>query len=177
MPPGRQPTDRPPHRAPTGRPRSGRPPTATPDADVELPDWARTDVVAADRVAEVPRSARGGVGAIRTACGGAADGVRGRAGELRDRVTGADVDRDDHPSDAEPLPTAPGTEAQPAFPWSTEEFVAGRDDVDDAEDTPAGATTADGARARPAAAGRTWDATDQIPEDELPWWRRPKDDR
>lgn len=141
------------------------------DADVELPEWARTDVVAADRVAGVPSPvARGGVGAIRDRLRGAADGVRGRAGELRDRVTGADVDRDqrDRPP-AAPLPTAPGTEAQPAFPWSTEEFVAGRDDTDDDVPEPQPAATATSAS--------KWDATDQIPEDELPWWRRPKDDR
>jgi len=141
------------------------------DADVELPEWARTDVVAADRVAGAPSPvARGGVGAVRDRLRGAADGVRGRASELRDRVTGADVDRDqrDRPL-ASPLPTAPGTEAQPAFPWSTEEFVAGRDDTDD--DVP---------ESQPAATAKSaskWDATDQIPEDELPWWRRPKDDR
>ena len=52
---------------------------------------------------------------------------------------------------------------QPAFPWSTEEFVAGRDDVD--PEPPA----------RPAPWATTWDTTDQIPEDELPWWRKPKD--
>ncbi|WP_420368949.1 DUF6350 family protein [Curtobacterium sp. L1-20] len=150
-----------------------------PDADVELPAWARTDVVAADRVSGAPRSARSGVGAIRDRLRDAADGVRGRAGELRDRVTGADVDRDDHrPSGAAPVPTAPGTEAQPAFPWSTEEFVAGRDDVDEtgAVDQPAARPDDAGPR-RPTTPTRQWDATDQIPEDELPWWRRPKGDR
>ncbi|OII12577.1 DUF6350 family protein [Curtobacterium sp. MCBA15_008] len=145
---------------------------ADPDADVALPDWARTDVVAADRVADAPRPARGGTaGTIRDRLRGAADGVRERAGELRDRVTGADAERDDHrPADAEPLPTAPGTEAQPAFPWSTEEFVAGRDDVD--EDAPE-----PDVRPQAAPSGPKWDATDQIPDEELPWWRRPKGDR
>jgi len=138
-------------------------PERDPDADVELPDWARTDAVAAARVTERPEpAARGGIGSIRDRLRGAADGVRGRAGELRDRVTGADAERE---QPAAPAPTAPGTEAQPAFPWSTEEFVAGRDD-DPAPEQPAPATTAP-----------KWDATDQIPEDELPWWRRPKDDR
>ncbi|TDN45203.1 hypothetical protein EDF64_103127 [Curtobacterium flaccumfaciens] len=157
---------------PDARAGSDRDAGVDPDADVALPDWARTDVVAADRVADAPRPTRsGGVGAIRDRLRGAADGVRERAGELRDRVTGADAERDDHrPADAEPVPTAPGTEAQPAFPWSTEEFVAGRDDVD--EDAPE-----TDARPRAAASGPRWDATDQIPEDELPWWRRPKDDR
>ncbi len=139
-------------------------PERDPDADVELPDWARTDAVAAARVTEQPEpAARGGIGSIRDRLRGAADGVRGRAGELRDRVTGADAERE---QPAAPAPTAPGTEAQPAFPWSTEEFVAGRDDDDHAPEPPAPATTAP-----------KWDATDQIPEDELPWWRRPKDDR
>lgn len=160
---------------------SPRDPERTADADVALPDWARTDVVAADRVADAPRPARsgGGVGAIRDRLRGAAGGVRERAGGLRDRVTGADAERDDHrPSDGEPLPTAPGTEAQPAFPWSTEEFVAGRDDADEVDEPrPEAAPTRDGAAAQSATADRKWDATDQIPEDELPWWRRPKDDR
>jgi hypothetical protein len=137
-------------------------PDRDPDADVELPDWARTDAVAAARVTDQPEpAARGGLGSIRDRLRGAADGVRGRAGELRDRVTGADVERE---QPAAPAPTAPETEAQPAFPWSTEEFVAGRDDEPEAP-----------ASAKPATP--KWDATDQIPDDELPWWRRPKDDR
>jgi len=150
--------------APEEPARASRP-ERDPDADVELPEWARTDAVAAARVPDQPEpTARGGIGSIRDRLRGAADGVRGRAVELRDRVTGADVERE---RPAAPVPTAPGTEAQPAFPWSTEEFVAGRDDDDDhAPEPPAPATTAP-----------KWDATDQIPEDELPWWRRPKDDR
>lgn len=157
---------------PTADTDAGAGAEADPDADVALPDWARTDVVAADRVADAPRPARGGTaGTIRDRLRGAADGVRERAGELRDRVTGADAERDDHrPADAEPLPTAPGTEAQPAFPWSTEEFVAGRDDVD--EDAPE-----PDVRPQAAPSGPKWDATDQIPDEELPWWRRPKGDR
>jgi len=151
------------------------------EAGVALPDWARTDAVAAARVAD-PRgtepstsAARGGVGSIRDRLRGAADGVRERAGELRDRVTGADAERDRPTGDGAapdaPLPTAPGTDAQPAFPWSTEEFVAGRDDTDaEEEHAPVAAPAAPGSVSR-------WDATDQIPEDELPWWRRPKDDR
>ncbi|SDQ07722.1 hypothetical protein SAMN02800687_0178 [Curtobacterium sp. UNCCL20] len=156
--------------------RASRPADTDTEADVELPEWARTDVVAADRVTDARRpAARGGVGAVRDRLRGAADTVRGRAGELRDRVTGSDVDRDQRASDggrapaAAPLPTAPGTEAQPAFPWSTEEFVAGRDDAED--DVP------EQQPATPLKPASRWDATDQIPEDELPWWRRPKDDR
>ncbi|WP_144711416.1 DUF6350 family protein [Curtobacterium pusillum] len=176
------------------------------ETDVELPDWARTDAVAAERMGGAPATPdasgvarttkRGGVGAVRDRLRGAAEGVRERADDvreraagLRDRVTGADVERDetDTPS-APPVPHAPGTEAQPAFPWSTEEFVAGRDDADDdaADDDAADENVADGP-ARPTSASGpaqdrapghpTWDATDQIPEDELPWWRQPKGDR
>ncbi len=77
---------------------------------------------------------------------------------------------DDGPRPAdETLPHAPGTEQQPAFPWSTEEFVAGRDDADE----PSPATNGP---ASPATGGTRWDQTDQIAEDELPWWRRPKHD-
>ncbi|WFR67261.1 hypothetical protein P9139_01150 [Curtobacterium flaccumfaciens] len=86
-------------------------------------------------------------------------------------MTGADAEREEADSAAEPAPRAPGTEAQPAFPWSTEEFVAGRDDVDD-EAADSSAPAAQNPSAKPA-----WDATDQIPDDELPWWRRPKGDR
>lgn len=153
--------------APVEPVRASRP-ERDPDADVELPDWARTDAVAAARVTDQAEpAARGGIGSIRDRLRGAADGVRGRAGELRDRVTGADVERE---QPAAPVPTAPGTEAQPAFPWSTEEFVAGRDDVDDDHGSVPPAQPAPPATPK-------WDATDQIPEDELPWWRRPKDGR
>ncbi|MFJ7288944.1 DUF6350 family protein [Curtobacterium sp. NPDC098951] len=151
-------------------------PDRDPDADVELPEWARTDVVAADRVpadraADRSRgTGRGGVGAIRDRLRGAADGVRERVGDLRDRATGADREPE---QPAAPVPHAPGTEPQPAFPWSTEEFVAGRDDADDGH----GGITTSAAPSAPAAPQQRWDATDQIPEDELPWWRRPKDDR
>ncbi|WP_242089366.1 DUF6350 family protein [Curtobacterium sp. DN_7.5] len=143
------------------------------DADVELPAWARTDVVAADRVDhEAPGHAgRPAFSAVRDRLRGAADGVRGgvrdRAAALRDRVAGNDVG----PASA-PLPTAPGTEPQPAFPWSTEEFVAGhhdRPDDHDEHDADDGPASRDRAAAAP-----NWDRTDQIPEDELPWWRRPK---
>ncbi|MFJ2978446.1 DUF6350 family protein [Curtobacterium sp. NPDC087082] len=155
-------------------------PDRDPDADVALPDWARTDAVAADRVpadhvTDRPRATgRGGVGAIRDRLRGAADGVRERAGDLRDRVTGADVDREPDEA-ATAVPRAPGTEPQPAFPWSTEEFVAGRDDVDDRHDDRARAGGS--VSSAPPVQQQRWDATDQIPEDELPWWRRPKDDR
>ncbi len=150
-------------------------PVAEPD-DVALPDWARTDAVAAERVAPVPHAttpARGGVSSLRDRLRGAADGVRTRAGDLRDRVSGADVERRDGTA-AETAPHAPGTEPQPAFPWSTEEFVAGRHDDgaaddEDQPDAPRGSAQASGA-------GPRWDQTDQIAEDELPWWRRPKHD-
>ena len=137
-----------------------------------------TVVVATPR----PSTDRSGIGAIRERLRGAADGVRERAEGLRDRVTGADAERRDPAAAAGPVgapaPRAPGTEAQPAFPWSTEEFVAGRDDADDdpddhPDDGPVAPPAEDHARPTPA----RWDATDQIPDDELPWWRRPKDDR
>lgn len=168
------------------------PRTGDTDHDVELPDWARTDAVAADRLAAEPgperRSAgRAALGGLRDRLAGAAEGVRGRAGALRDRVTGSDAEpqRPGSEGPAAPAPAAAPTavpaDAQPAFPWSTEEFVAGRDDVDEtaeadrvdvAPDTRAPAS-------RPAEQSRPakWDVTDQIPEDELPWWRQPKDDR
>ena len=162
------------------------------DHDVELPDWAKTDAVAADRLAAEPgperRSAgRAALGGLRDRLAGAAEGVRGRAGALRDRVTGSDAEPQ-RPGSERPAAPAPAaaptpvpTDVQPAFPWSTEEFVAGRDDVDEtaeagrldvAPDTRAPAS-------RPAEQSRPakWDVTDQIPEDELPWWRQPKDDR
>ena len=163
-------------------------PDRDPDADVALPDWARTDAVAADRVpadrvTDRPRAAgRGGVGAIRDRLRGAADGVRERAGDLRDRVTGSDVDREPDEA-ATAVPRAPGTEPQPAFPWSTEEFVAGRDDVEDVDDRHGdrrddrGSAEGGSVPSAPTVQQQRWDATDQIPEDELPWWRRPKDDR
>lgn len=156
-----------------------RTPVAEPD-DVPLPDWARTDAVAAERVAPAPAApARSGISGLRDRLRGAAGDVRARAGDLRDRAgdlrdrvggTGAGSTGDDGPRPAdETLPHAPGTEQQPAFPWSTEEFVAGRDDAD--EPSPATA-----APAAPATGGTRWDQTDQIAEDELPWWRRPKHD-
>ncbi|MCS5492751.1 DUF6350 family protein [Curtobacterium flaccumfaciens] len=162
------------------------------DHDVELPDWAKTDAVAADRLAAEPgperRSAgRAALGGLRDRLAGAAEGVRGRAGALRDRVTGSDAEPQ-RPGTERPAAPAPAaaptpvpTDAQPAFPWSTEEFVAGRDDVDEtaeadrvdvAQDTRA-PTSRPAEQSRPA----KWDVTDQIPEDELPWWRQPKDDR
>jgi hypothetical protein len=166
------------------------------ETDVELPDWARTDAVAAERIGAAPQAPdasgaarttkRGGVGSVRDRLRGAAegvreraDGVRERAAGLRDRVTGADVERDEADATVErPVPRAPGTEAQPAFPWSTEEFVAGRDDAEDEPDPVPTPPSASGLRGGTARTGKpTWDATDQIPEDELPWWRQPKGDR
>ncbi|MDM7891814.1 cell division protein PerM [Curtobacterium caseinilyticum] len=151
-------------------------PVAEPD-DVPLPDWARTDAVAAERVAPVSSPpVRGGISGLRERLRDAAGDVRARAGDLRDRVGGAgsggtaqDARR---PAD-ETLPHAPGTEQQPAFPWSTEEFVAGRDDVDDPAGNPDEPRTERTADRGP---GARWDQTDQIAEDELPWWRRPKHD-
>ena len=80
-----------------------------------------------------------------------------------------------------PAPTPVPTDAQPAFPWSTEEFVAGRDDVDetaeaDRVDVEPGTRAPASKPAEPSRPAK-WDVTDQIPEDELPWWRQPKDDR
>ncbi|WP_058725454.1 cell division protein PerM [Curtobacterium luteum] len=174
---------------------SPMPDAHAPDEDVELPEWARTDVVASDRVDRTSDDERGhptraALGSVRDRLRSAADGVRGgvrdRAAAVRDRIGGERVD--EAPT---PLPTAPGTEQQPAFPWSTEEFVAGHHDdteaVDDA--SPADATPHDATRADRTEPGRAphstrradgtssrpdWDHTDQIPEDELPWWRKPK---
>lgn len=154
-----------------------------------LPAWARTDAVAAERIEPAPSSqgatvpSRGGVSSLRDRLRGAADGVRSRAGDLRDRVTGSDADRPGGPGD-EPLPHAPGTEQQPAFPWSTEEFVASRHDDTgtdltgtDVTGTDVGATgSADTAEPARSARPPRWDTTDQIADDELPWWRRPKHD-
>ncbi|MFJ3385065.1 MULTISPECIES: DUF6350 family protein [unclassified Curtobacterium] len=173
------------------------------DDDVPLPDWARTGAPVSSAMADTPATptrlapgtpARvGRAGSIRDRLRGAADGVRdgvrdradglksradglkGRAESLRERVTGSDAERPDTAPDDRPdrhrpeRPEVAGAriDEQPAFPWSTEEFVAGRDDVDD---EPVAAPPA-------APAGKRWDATDQIPDDELPWWRRPKDDR
>jgi hypothetical protein len=160
------------------------------DHDVELPDWAKTDVVASERLTAEPgpprRSAgRAALGGLRDRLADAADGIRGRAGELRDRVTGSDAEPQ-QPSPERPVAPAPAaapapvpTDAQPAFPWSTEEFVAGRDDVDETAEADR-VDVAPGTRASaPTPTGRPtkWDVTDQIPEDELPWWRQPKDDR
>lgn len=164
------------------------------DHDVELPDWAKTDAVAADRLAAEPeperRSAgRAALGGLRDRLAGAAEGVRGRAGALRDRVTGSDAEPEQPGSErpaaqtaaSRPAPVPVPTDAQPAFPWSTEEFVAGRDDVDETAEADR-VDVAPGTRApasKPAEPSRPakWDVTDQIPEDELPWWRQPKDDR
>lgn len=164
---------------PEPEPERDRGPVAEPD-DVPLPDWARTDAVAAERVAPGPapraQPSRGGVSGLRDRLRGAAGDVRARAGELRDRVgsSHAHHSSNDRSERDETLPHAPGTEQQPAFPWSTEEFVAGRDDADgsrDAEDTGQDRTAS-----TPTGAGTRWDQTDQIAEDELPWWRRPKHD-
>ncbi|MEV7761044.1 cell division protein PerM [Curtobacterium flaccumfaciens] len=164
------------------------------DHDVELPDWAKTDAVAADRLAAEPeperRSAgRAALGGLRDRLAGAAEGVRGRAGAFRDRVTGSDAEPDQpgperpaaQPAASTPAPTPVPTDAQPAFPWSTEEFVAGRDDVDETAEADRVDVALDtrAPASKPAEQSRPakWDVTDQIPEDELPWWRQPKDDR
>ncbi|MDP9737597.1 cell division protein PerM [Curtobacterium sp. 260] len=159
---------------------SGRAVVEEPD-DVPLPDWARTDAVAAERVTPSPATppARSGISGLRDRLRGAAGDVRARASEQLDRVGGAAGHHQTHHQTErsgrdETLPHAPGTEQQPAFPWSTEEFVAGRDDVDQtagAEETP-GTGRSTGAGQDPP----RWDQTDQIAEDELPWWRRPKHD-
>ncbi|MFJ3378968.1 DUF6350 family protein [Curtobacterium sp. NPDC090217] len=171
-------------------PRASRPASAPEhdaDADVEIPEWARTGAVVSPTTAPASSEPLRRGSSIRDRLRGAADGVRGRAGDLRerasgirdragdlrDRVTGADAERPDSAPDDRPdrhrpeRPEVAGArDEQPAFPWSTEEFVAGRDDVDEQPAVPVA----------PPAKPR-WDATDQIAEDELPWWRRPKDDR
>ncbi|WIB26206.1 DUF6350 family protein [Curtobacterium sp. MCSS17_015] len=214
--------------------RTVAPGSAT-DTEVPLPDWARTDAVAGERLVAAPgedvradAAGAGGLrGALRSAAKGARDRVAGvgdRAGGLRDRVDGlrdratdlrnrttaddrATGDRTATDRAAGPR-DRPGTDRetrsgdlgavasvgvpahpdeQPAFPWSTEEFVAGRDDVDpedDGIDDPARPHSAATDRRQPSGSsawsgsGRPagWDTTDQIPDDELPWWRRPKDD-
>jgi hypothetical protein len=172
--------------------------------DVELPAWARTDAVAADRLDAAPdgagaehglrsriRSAasgardrveelRGRAGQVAERAGDRAGGLRDRAGDragsLRDRLRGGGTGPDVHQQGGGARPAAdPAETQQPAFPWSTAEFVAGRDDVDDVPSTPADPGPATSTPAQPA--GTTWDSTDQIPEDELPWWRHPKGDR
>ncbi|MGU3410900.1 DUF6350 family protein [Microbacterium sp. M1A1_1b] len=186
-------TDRGADRTPHGDPDHA----TDPDHDVPLPDWARTGAAPAvsaprpestpqpvgesgsrssgirDRLRGAADGVKGRADDLRTRAGGLrgrADDLRVRAGSLRDRVTGADAERSDRSPDDRPdlqrpeRPEVAGArDEQPAFPWSTEEFVAGRDDTDG-----------------PAAAQATpkrWDTTDQVPDDELPWWRRPKDDR
>ncbi|MDN4649526.1 cell division protein PerM [Curtobacterium sp. PsM8] len=193
-------------------------PTATPPesdpvdpavTDVDLPDWARTDAVAAERLSDRPAAAadqdthapgahglgtRAGdaVGSVRARLRAAASGARDRAGDLRDRAGGLRDRADDlrhraggagagagtagrsadhssveaaaGPAEPRETPPVPRTDEQPAFPWSTEEFVAGRDDINPEPTT------------RPAPRTTPWDTTDQIPEDELPWWRKPKGD-
>ena len=146
------------------------------EADVELPDWARTDAVASERLpARTVTPAAGGPAAIRARLRDAADGVRDRAEDLRGRFSGRAEANDDveRGRPQEPAPMPAGTEGQPAFPWSTEEFVAGRHDQDDespAVEEPRPASPG------PSASAPRWDETDQIPETELPWWRRPKGD-
>jgi hypothetical protein len=175
--------------------------------DVDLPDWARPDADAADRLEARPTTpgdagsrdgAAGAGGGALARLRAAAAGVRDRAGDLRDRADDlrhragganrssdrpadraadraadrsadrpadrASTEADVRPAERREAPPVPRTDEQPAFPWSTEEFVAGRDDVD-TEST-----------VRSPQRDARWDTTDQIPEDELPWWRRPKGD-
>ncbi|MCU0152747.1 MULTISPECIES: DUF6350 family protein [Curtobacterium] len=176
--------------APTPPPRAPR--AGDTDHDVELPDWAKTDAVAADRLAAEPEPVRRGagraaLGGLRDRLAGAAEGVRGRAGALRGRVTGSDAEPQ-QPAPEPPTATAPAaapprvpTDAQPAFPWSTEEFVAGRDDLDETAEADRVDVVHDTRAPAPEREQQPrqakWDVTDQIPEDELPWWRQPKDDR
>jgi len=63
-----------------------------------------------------------------------------------------------------PAPRQPSA-SEGGFPWRTEEFAARSDADADASEPTAG--TADGTDA-------DWNATEDIPEHELPWWRRPK---
>jgi hypothetical protein len=180
---------------------------AATDHDVELPDWARTGGVAGvpadtteraggmrDRLRGAADGVRDRADGVRQRAGGLrqradglvqradglkdrANGLRERAGSLRDRVTGADAERvdttpDDRPDRHRPeSPQAAGArDEQPAFPWSTEEFVAGRDDVDEQLAAPATPSA-------PTPPTKRWDQTDQVPDEELPWWRRPQGDR
>ncbi|MBT1618243.1 hypothetical protein KK090_03140 [Curtobacterium flaccumfaciens pv. poinsettiae] len=102
-------------------------------------------------------------------------------------MTGSDAEPQ-QPAPEPPTATAPAaapprvpTDAQPAFPWSTEEFVAGRDDLDETPEADRVDVAHDTRAATPEREQQPrqakWDVTDQIPEDELPWWRQPKDDR
>ncbi|PZE57583.1 hypothetical protein DEJ24_11225 [Curtobacterium sp. MCPF17_001] len=170
--------------APAPAPAPAAVSTAAVATDVDLPDWARTDAVAAERLDDRAAAAPA-AGSMRARLRAAASGARDRAGDLRDRASGLRDRADDlrhraggagrpadesstnaaaGPAERREAPPVPRTDEQPAFPWSTEEFVAGRDDVD--PEPPA----------RPAPRATTWDTTDQIPEDELPWWRKPKGD-
>ena len=76
-------------------------------------------------------------------------------------MTGADAEPRSAPARARPTapapelhPTAGARDAQPAFPWSTEEFVAGRDDVDERPSGPRGRRAGTSARLEPAGAVR-----------------------
>ncbi len=101
---------------------------------------------------------------LRHRAGGAGGGAGAGAGTAGRSADRSSVDAAAGPAERRETPPVPRTDEQPAFPWSTEEFVAGRDDVDPEPTT------------RPAPRTTPWDTTDQIPEDELPWWRKPKGD-
>jgi hypothetical protein len=115
------------------------------------------------------RAVRGGRGPglqsvmrnVRDRVSDAAERVRDAADEVRDRVA---------PERQRPVPpekAGVGVDEQPGFPWRTEEFQPGHDDL-----PPTAPTTI----IAPAAPSTDWDHTDEIPEHELPWWRKPKGD-
>jgi hypothetical protein len=102
-----------------------------------------------------------------------AAGLRDRAADLRERAA------DSLPGDRPLTPEQAGAaDRQPGFPWRTEEYV---DESEDADGIPtesiASSVPAD-VPAKPADSrphGHDgWDHTEEIPEHELPWWRKPK---
>jgi hypothetical protein len=135
-----------------------------------------TDVV--PDAPEDQRAVRGGrapglqtvMRSMRDRVSDAAERVRDAAGDVRERVSDVADDVRDRVAPDRQRPVSPeragvGVDEQPGFPWRTEEFQAGHDEL-----PPTAPTTV----VRPPEP-TDWDYTDEIPEHELPWWRKPKD--